>query len=120
MFDWWRRLNRAEVLGEPFPPEFREHVVRRVPCAELLSRYAVWSKVAGDEYRALVDAAEQHRRTSIDAYGATNPPEFFAVVVEQFFEKPLLLARRHGALYAELAAFFRFDPAARRQKLAET
>jgi Mlc titration factor MtfA (ptsG expression regulator) len=36
MFDWWRRLSRAEVIAEPFPEEFREHVRGRVPCAQLL------------------------------------------------------------------------------------
>lgn len=78
-----------------------------------LKRYAVWSRVAGAEYAALVDAVEHHRKTSIDAYGATNAPEFFAVVVEQFFEQPSALDRRHPELYQELAMFFRFDPAAR-------
>lgn len=256
MFDWWRRLSRAEVLAQPFPSEFREHILRRIPCAELLrddeltklealvrifnseksfegagglevteemrvtiaaracllvlarveldeplyagldtvviypstyraplrrqegyvtiegeqarlgeswvrgvvvlswdsvqggagnradghdvvlhefahqldaadgamdgtpeldgwERYAVWSKVASAEYQALCDAVEEHRKTSIDAYGASNAAEFFAVVVEQFFEKPLVLERRHAALYRELARFFRFDPAER-------
>ena len=51
-----------------------------------LERYAVWSKVAGAEYAALFADVERHRETSIDPYGATNAPEFFAVVVEQFFE----------------------------------
>ena len=37
MFDWWRRLSRAEVIAEPFPERFRELVRRRVPCAELLT-----------------------------------------------------------------------------------
>jgi Mlc titration factor MtfA (ptsG expression regulator) len=78
-----------------------------------LERYSVWSRVAGAEYAALVDAVEHHRKTSIDAYGASNAPEFFAVVVEQFFEQPLALERRHQELYRELATFFRFDPAAR-------
>lgn len=76
-------------------------------------RYAVWSKVASAEYAALYDDVQHRRKTSIDAYGASNAPEFFAVVVEQFFEKPLALSRRHAELYSELAAFFRFDPAAR-------
>lgn len=75
-----------------------------------LERYAVWSQVAGAEYAALVDDLEHHRETSIDAYGATNAPEFFAVVVEQFFEKPGELAASHPELYRELAEFFRFDP----------
>ena len=37
MFDWWRRLSRAEVIAEPFPAEFHELILRRVPCAKLLS-----------------------------------------------------------------------------------
>lgn len=261
VFDWWRRLSRAEVVAAPFPDGFRQHILSRVPCAELLSeqelvkletlvrifnseksfegagglelseemrvaiaaracllvlwrveldgplypgleviivypstyrarvqrregyvtvegeearlgeswthgsvvlawdavqagvanphdghdvvlhefahqlddqdgamdgtpeldgyaRYAAWSQIAGDEYAALVDAVEHRRKTSIDAYAATNAPEFFAVVVEQFFEKPRALAQRHAELYAELAAFFRFDPAARLEQRA--
>lgn len=84
-------------------------------------RYSVWSKVAGTEYAALLDDLEHHRKTTIDAYGATNAPEFFAVVVEQFFEKPRVLERQHPELYAELSRFFRFDPAQRqRDSEAET
>jgi Mlc titration factor MtfA (ptsG expression regulator) len=83
-------------------------------------RYAAWSRVAGDEYMALVDALEHRRKTSIDPYAASNAPEFFAVVVEEFFEKPRALEQRHPLLYAELLAFFRFDPAARlRARAAE-
>jgi len=78
-----------------------------------LERYAIWSKVAGAEYAALVADVERHRETSIDPYGASNAPEFFAVVVELFFEKPRSLAGRHPELYQELATFFRFDPVAR-------
>jgi Mlc titration factor MtfA (ptsG expression regulator) len=256
VFDWWRRLNRAEVIAQPFPEHFRDHILRRLPCAAWLTpqeleklealvrifnsekefegaaglelteemrvtiaaracllvlwrvelddplypglesivvypstykvpvherdgyiviegeearlgeswthgvvvlswdavvagannprdgrdvvlhefahqlddadgamdgtpelddrkRYAVWSRVAGREYRDLCERVALHQKTSIDPYAATNAPEFFAVVVEQFFEKPRQLAQRHRELYAELAAFFRFDPAER-------
>jgi MtfA peptidase len=83
------------------------------PELDSLERYAVWSDVASSEYAELCDAVEHHRKTSIDPYGATNAAEFFAVVVEQFFERPTALARRHPQLYQELSTFFRFDPAAR-------
>ena len=77
------------------------------------------SSVAGAAYTELQAAVERRRRTSIDAYGATNEAEFFAVVVEQFFEKPLQLNDRYPDLYAELALFFKFDPAHRiREKRA--
>ena len=37
VFDWWRRLSRAEVVAAPFPDGFRDHILSRVPCAELLT-----------------------------------------------------------------------------------
>jgi Mlc titration factor MtfA (ptsG expression regulator) len=37
VFDWWRRLSRAEVLAQPFPKELRAHISRRLTCAELLT-----------------------------------------------------------------------------------
>ncbi len=76
-------------------------------------RYSAWSRVAGEEYAELRTLVEHQRKTNIDPYGATNGPEFFAVVVEAFFEKSPQLERQHPELYAELTAFFRFDPAAR-------
>jgi Mlc titration factor MtfA (ptsG expression regulator) len=74
-------------------------------------RYKAWSSVMGGEFSALRGAVEERRRGAIDQYGATNEPEFFAVLVEAFFEQPLVLKRRHAELYAELCAYFRFDPA---------
>lgn len=76
------------------------------------ARYASWSEVLGAEFTALRAAVERRRKTSLDGYGATNEPEFFAVVVEAFFEKPLFLERKHPELYEELAAYFKVDPAA--------
>ena len=93
-------------------------VMDGTPELDDFQRYSVWSKVAGAEYAALLDAVERRRKTSIDAYGATNAPEFFAVVVEQFFEKFVSLERKHPELYAELATFFRFDPAERQRSIA--
>ena len=87
------------------------------PELDTWARYAAWAKVAGSEYKALYDAVEQQRPTTIDPYGATNAPEFFAVIVEQFFETPAALSSQHPALYAELVAFFRMDPAERLQAL---
>jgi Mlc titration factor MtfA (ptsG expression regulator) len=47
----------------------------------------------------------------IDAYAATSPAEFFAVVSEVFFEQPVRLASAEQALYAELRDFYKLDPA---------
>ncbi|MBX3261913.1 MAG: zinc-dependent peptidase [Labilithrix sp.] len=75
------------------------------------ARYATWARVLGEEYADLVDRVHAGRAADIDPYGATSPPEFFAVVTEMFFEKPVALRARHPELYATLADFYRQDPA---------
>jgi len=76
------------------------------------SRYLAWARVLGAEYENLVEAVQKHRRSFIDAYGATNAAEFFAVVTECFFEKPAQLERRHPELYEQLRYFYQRYPAA--------
>jgi Mlc titration factor MtfA (ptsG expression regulator) len=75
------------------------------------SMYVAWARVLGHDFEQLVRNVEHHHRTLIDRYGATNPAEFFAVVTETFFEKPRQLRSKHPELYAQLAAFYRQDPA---------
>jgi Mlc titration factor MtfA (ptsG expression regulator) len=77
------------------------------------ARYTSWAHVLGDEFGELSRRLHVGRASDIDAYGATNPAEFFAVVTEMFFEKPRAMKRRHPELYDELSAFYRQDPAAR-------
>jgi Mlc titration factor MtfA (ptsG expression regulator) len=76
------------------------------------AHFATWAHVLGEEYADLVERVHAGRSSDIDAYGATSPAEFFAVTTEMFFEKPVQLRKRHPALYAELAAFYKQDPAA--------
>jgi Mlc titration factor MtfA (ptsG expression regulator) len=78
-------------------------------------RYVAWARVLGDEYAELASRVNAGRLSDIDAYGATSPPEFFAVVTETFFEKPVQLRARHPELYAALADFYQQDPAKLRQ-----
>jgi len=47
----------------------------------------------------------------LDAYGATNEAEFFAVATEAFFEQPRMLRRNAPDLYEQLSRYFRVDPA---------
>jgi Mlc titration factor MtfA (ptsG expression regulator) len=82
------------------------------------ARYTSWAHVLGEEFRELSESLHRGRPSDIDAYGATNPAEFFAVITEMFFEKPRKLKERHPALYAELAGFYRQDPAARAAQTA--
>lgn len=76
------------------------------------SRYLAWARVLGEAYADLVGRIQDHRPTVLDAYGATNPAEFFAVATECFYERPLSLERAHPELYRELRRFYRRDPAA--------
>jgi Mlc titration factor MtfA (ptsG expression regulator) len=77
------------------------------------SMYVTWARVLGHDFDQLVRDTERHHRTVIDQYGATSPAEFFAIVTETFFEKPLQLQSKHHALYRQLQQFYRQDPAAR-------
>ena len=74
-------------------------------------RYTAWARVLGDEYANLIEQLHHGHKTKLDPYGATNPPEFFAVVTEMFFEKPGQLKRHHSDLYDELAKFYQQDRA---------
>jgi len=61
-------------------------------------------------WKALMNATIQKMRTDgsdIDAYGATNTAEFFAVVSEYFFQRPDLLRARHPDLFQSLQQIFR-------------
>jgi len=75
------------------------------------SRYVAWARVLGHEFEALREEIRAHHATLLDRYGATNPAEFFAVATESFFERPRALKRKHPELYAQLAEFYRQDPA---------
>lgn len=66
-----------------------------------------------DAWRRLVRREMQAARLGkslLRSYAATNPAEFFAVAVENFFERPALLRRRHPELFDALVAFFALDP----------
>lgn len=75
------------------------------------ARYTAWAHALSEEFEQLSRRLHAGRPSDIDPYGATSPAEFFAVLTEMFFEKPRALKRRHPSVYAELAAFYRQDPA---------
>ena len=75
--------------------------------------YRRWAEICSREYLALRERAEQGLPTFLDAYGATNEAEFFAVATEQFFDAPVSLRQAHPDLYAVLSGFYRQDPAVR-------
>jgi hypothetical protein len=73
-------------------------------------RYVRWAQVMSAEFDALRQRLAQGESGVIDAYAATDPAEFFAVVSEHFFEQPAALAAAHAALFAEFARLYRCDP----------
>jgi len=84
------------------------------PILATRSAYGPWAEVLGHDYEQLQAAVQRGRRSLIDAYGATNPAEFFAVATEVFFERPRRLKRKHPELYEQLRDFYRQDPAEQR------
>ncbi|MEO0404406.1 MAG: M90 family metallopeptidase, partial [Bacteroidota bacterium] len=46
------------------------------------------------------------RKSNLDAYGGTNPQEFFAVATEYFFENPKKLQQNHPEMYALMEELF--------------
>jgi Mlc titration factor MtfA (ptsG expression regulator) len=78
---------------------------------------AAWTAAlttAYDDFCARVDRDED---TAIDPYAAESPAEFFAVLSEVFFADPELLRDEYPDVYAQLAAFYRQDPAPRAARL---
>jgi len=72
-----------------------------------VARRQRWDAVMGTAFAQLRAAPS----TVIDGYGASDPAEFFAVVTELFFERPLALAAEAPAVYGELRELYRVDPA---------
>ncbi|ADB18976.1 protein of unknown function DUF980 [Pirellula staleyi DSM 6068] len=63
------------------------------------------------EFSAHQDHVRQGIETLIDAYGATNRAEFFAVSTELFYEQPLAMRARHPDWYKCLTLVYSLDPA---------
>jgi MtfA peptidase len=108
-----RRTGHNVVLHEfAHQLDAEDGAVDGAPPLESRAQYREWAHVLGEEFRALGERLHEGLRSDIDAYAATSPPEFFAVVTEAFFERPEVLRAKHPELYEELAAFYRLDPAA--------
>ena len=80
------------------------------PALASRAAYARWSRVMQTEFNALHRRLASGEEGVIEAYGATDPAEFFAVTSELFFERPLVLAQAHPMLYQQLSAYYRLQP----------
>ncbi len=70
-----------------------------------------WAKVLERDFRKLQQRAFEGRQTLLDAYGATDEAEFFAVATEFFFERPAEFKKNYSDLYEQLKNFYHQDPA---------
>lgn len=83
-----------------------------LPVLRDITHYAEWANVLTREYDSLQNRVDHGTNTVLDGYGATSPPEFFAVATETFFEKPLQMKDKLPELYEQLKIFYNLDPAA--------
>jgi Mlc titration factor MtfA (ptsG expression regulator) len=80
-------------------------------------QFAEWVEVCSREFLRLRSLAEQGHKTFLDAYGAKNEAEFFAVATEEFFDRPLALRGHAPDLYGVLSAYYHQDPAGRLSRI---
>jgi len=80
------------------------------PALATRQQQLAWREVMRTEFASLRAAEATGIPTLLDTYGATNAAEFFAVSIEAFFERPMMLRAQHPRLYSELQNYFRQDP----------
>ncbi|GHU14769.1 hypothetical protein AGMMS50225_27280 [Betaproteobacteria bacterium] len=85
----------------------------RLPAGMSQAAWAEAFSAAYVRFCAQVDADEE---TALDPYAAEHPAEFFAVALEAFFGAPTALRTAFPAVYAQLATYYAFDPAAGESK----
>lgn len=69
-----------------------------------------WTTALTEAYAALQQSVEHHERTCVNAYAATSPAEFFAVLSEYFFTKPEVLFTHYLAVYRQFEQYYRQSP----------
>jgi len=67
-----------------------------------------WAAVMDEGLARLREAPSD----TLDAYGSTDPAEYFAVASEAFFERPQALREAAPPLYEQLSRLYRLNPAA--------
>ena len=90
-------MLRGDDDGFPLPPPWMDR--------------AAWRAGLERAYTQFCAAVDSGTPTLVDDYAAEHPAEFFAVMSEAFFTDAALLARDTPDLYAQLAQFYRQDPA---------
>jgi MtfA peptidase len=102
--DWAEPDNGHNVVLHEFAHllEFRNMVVEGSAEEEGADG---WDTLVEREMRRV-----RSRNSMLRSYAATNRMEFFAVAVENFFERPDAMESRHPELFRALRTFFNLDP----------
>ncbi|MFO7592511.1 MAG: zinc-dependent peptidase [Pseudomonadota bacterium] len=69
-----------------------------------------WSEDFSLAYHRMLRHIQGGHGSRIDPYAVESPAEFFAVVTEFFFERPLLLRQELPSVYEQLVRFYRQEP----------
>jgi len=86
-------VDMADGDCDGFPERLKKYAFS-IPWFELVE-----SKIAGIESNS----------SNIRDYGATNKAEFLAVTSEYFFERPMMMKKKHPKLYQALSDFYQQD-----------
>jgi len=82
-----------------------------VPLLDDPSHGREWAHVLRDEFARQQAALDHDGDAPLHPYAATDPAEYFAVATEAFFSEPARLRERLPGLFAQLARYYRQEPA---------
>ncbi|VAW72463.1 Putative inner membrane protein [hydrothermal vent metagenome] len=75
-----------------------------------------WTQTLSMAFEILQDKVAHQFPIRINAYAATTPAEYFAVISEYFFTAPDILELHCAEVYRQLTKFYRQDPLMRQQR----
>ena len=120
------RLSAIVLSWKSFVEGYIDEDGRNLGLHEMAHALRLENKITNDEYDFL-DAGALHdwelrathtmreidegREEFFREYGAVNREEFFAVAVENFFERSALFSEKHPLTYSTLCNLLRQDPA---------
>lgn len=112
VLDGGRGKGRRNVVFHEFAHkiDMADGTIDGTPPLETSAGRRSWREVCSEVFLELRDRVEDHKKTFLDEYGATNEAEFFAVATEAYFMQPAKLEEAHAELFGVLHDFYRFDP----------
>ncbi|NOZ11966.1 MAG: zinc-dependent peptidase [Gammaproteobacteria bacterium] len=94
------KLDMLNGAADGFPPLHRK------------MHRSAWTAAFEPAFADFQSKTDGGVHTGIDAYAASSPAEFFAVLSEVFFERPQAIQAHYPKIYDNLRQFYRQDPLA--------